>query len=79
MIVKANSADRNIQFILKNIKKSKEVINVPTDGKKVSLKQYIDQKKSIVNDITNKLKSKLPRGATLTVNTTNDYNLETEF
>lgn len=79
MIVKANSVDGNIQFILKNIKKSKEVINVPTDGKKISLEQYIELKNSVVGNITTKLKSNPPRGATITVNTTNDYNLETEF
>jgi len=79
MIVQANSVDGNIQFILKNIKKSKKTINVPIDGKKMSLDQYIELKKNTVNDITNKIKSKLPRGATVTVNTTNDYALETEF
>ena len=45
----------------------------------MSLDQYIELKKNTVNDITNKIKSKLPRGATVTVNTTNDYALETEF
>lgn len=79
MIVQANSLDGTIQFILKNIMKSEEAINAPTDGKEISLKQYIELKKNTVNDLTNKIKSKLPRGATVTVNTTNDYALETEF
>lgn len=79
MIVQANSLDGNIKFTLKNIKKSKEAIIVPTDGKEISLEQYIKLKNSIVDDITNKLKSKLPRGATITVNKTNNYTLETEY
>lgn len=43
------------------------------------MKEYVRIRRESINDFIATLKSKLPRGAEVTVNTTGDYNLETDF
>lgn len=43
------------------------------------MSEYVSLREKSIEDFVSALKSKLPRGAEVTVNTNGDYNLETDF
>ena len=81
LIVYIQSKDKNIEISLNEIVFHKSSnINVPTNGENISFEQYVNYKEKEVSQFIKKLKSKLPRGAKVTVNETGDsYNLEKEY
>jgi GLPGLI family protein len=79
-IVKVESKDGIIRFLLTHlVSQQEEVIHRPSQGHAISMKEYVRIRRESINDFIATLKSKLPRGAEVTVNTTGDYNLETDF
>lgn len=81
LIVYIQSKDKNIEISLNEIVFHKSSnINVPTNGENISFEQYVNYKEKEVYQFIKKLKSKLPRGAKVTVNETGEsYNLEKEY
>jgi GLPGLI family protein len=83
LIMEVKSKDSKISFVLNKIKESNslsDVIKTPKEGDKILFDDYIKYKENAVNDFIKNLYAKLPRGAKITVNSSNeDYNLEKEF
>ncbi|MCC1484425.1 GLPGLI family protein [Winogradskyella immobilis] len=83
MIVELTSADDNIAFQLTNIKKSDNkntgIIKIPSKGEKISFEDYKNYEKNSTNDFIQKLYSKLPRGAKISVKEGKSYKLEVSF
>jgi GLPGLI family protein len=80
LIIKITSFDNTIHFQLKKITKSENhKITEPKDGDKISFDDYVNYKHKTIDEFIKKLQSKLPRGSKITVNNTNDTNLEKSF
>jgi GLPGLI family protein len=79
-IAEIYSADKNISFSLKKVQSVKDArIQVPTEGKKISMTEYVEVKESSVKDFLKSLASKLPRGAQIDLSSVKDYNMEIDF
>jgi GLPGLI family protein len=79
-MVEIRSADSMIEFDLMKVESvGKTQIARPDQGKELSMSEYVSLREKSIEDFVSALKSKLPRGAEVTVNTTGDYNLETDF
>mgnify|MGYP003657679479 CR=1 FL=1 len=80
LIVKITSLDKQINFQLIEINTNyiKDII-VPENGDKISFKEYVDYKNKTVDEFIEKLKAKLPRGATISVKVGDDKNIEKSF
>lgn len=79
-LVEIQSADHVILFRLVNVERGlKTSIKVPTEGHSLTMQEFVKRRESSTEDFVNALKAKLPRGAEVTVNSTGDYNLETDF
>ena len=80
LIIEAETTDKSISFRLKKLKYVKnEKIGEPTNGLKLTFKEYVDLKDKEVDDFLERLRSKLPRGAVISVNSVGNNNLEKEF
>jgi GLPGLI family protein len=78
--VEVESTDHLILFRLVKVESNTTLaIQKPADGVSLSMEEYVKRKESSTEDLINAIKAKLPRGAEVTVNTTADYNLETDF
>lgn len=79
-IVELRSMDNLILFRLLRIESlGNQPIRMPNAGTNASMVEYVSLKKEAINDFVRALKAKLPRGAEVSVETTGDYNLETDF
>jgi len=80
LIVVAETADKSIKFQLKSIKSNSiKELEIPKQGKKITFKEYVNFKHNEVNDYIEKLKSKLPRGAVVKINSRNSTHLEKDY
>lgn len=83
-ILEAFDDEKIIQFYFKSIKKDKgkDITNyndIFSKGKVLSIKEYEKAQKNLASDIMNKIKSKLPRGASISFEPSTDNFLEKEF
>ncbi|MBL7850817.1 MAG: GLPGLI family protein [Cyclobacteriaceae bacterium] len=79
-VIEIQSSDHLILFRLNKVEGSQPTaIRSPSQGKLMTMKEFVALKEASTEDFINTLKAKLPRGAEITVNTTADYNLETDF
>lgn len=83
LIMEVKSKDSNIHFLIDKVKEINNLsseIEIPQEGDKISLNDYIKHKENAINDFINKLYATLPRGAKITINSSSkNYNLEKEF
>jgi GLPGLI family protein len=80
LIVKVESDDKTIFFDLIELKLIDKISIVPpSQGKQIDFPDFVKYKKSQVDDFVSRLLSKLPRGATVEVNSIEDTNLELNF
>jgi GLPGLI family protein len=79
LITEITSDDNKISFILKEIKTQTNFeIKTPSNGKNITLKEYITFKNNAVKEYIKNLQSKLPRGAVINYKS-EDYNIEKSF
>jgi GLPGLI family protein len=79
LIVEANSDDNSVSFILKKvITVDKTKIDIPSQGDKITFKEYVEFKNNVVEEFVKNLKAKLPRGAVVNFKSV-DHNLEKSF
>lgn len=79
-VVEIKSLDGNISFTLKRIQHfSKGNIAIPSNGKEISMVEYVTVKENAVKDFLKSLAAKLPRGAQIDLSSVKDYNLEIDF
>lgn len=79
-IVEVHSVDRNNTFTLIKVSTlSDGTITRPTAPTSIDLREMVRRNEKGMEDFITNLKAKMPRGAVVTVNTTGDYNLETDF
>lgn len=82
LIVKVISSDSKIQFTITGIKKSTDDFatqdELATDDT-ITLSEYASYREKALDEFIQKLYSKLPRGASIKVNSSIDHNIETEF
>lgn len=80
LIITAQSKDKNILINLDKFEISKNndiMIVKPSNGEEISFDKYKEYKNNEVREFVKKLQSKLPRGAKVTINNSNEnYNLE---
>lgn len=80
LIVKMESSDKSILFQLTKLSLTeKEDIKKPTSGKKITFKEFVSYEKKVADDFAEKLKTKLPRGATIKVNATESTHIEKKY
>ncbi|WP_400075055.1 GLPGLI family protein [Winogradskyella sp. R77965] len=80
LIVEVETSDKSIKFQLSFIEfNSFKEINIPNQGTEITFKEYVDFKRNEINDYIEKLKSKLPRGAVVKVNSINSTHLEKDY
>jgi GLPGLI family protein len=82
LIIKVVSLDNKIQFAVTSIKQTTEQSiadeRLLTD-QTISFEEYAAYREKAVDEFIQKLYSKLPRGASIKVNSSIDHNIETEF
>ena len=79
-LIEVESTDHVILFRMISVQTNAgKPVRRPTDGRVLTMKEYVKRKESSTEDLINAIKAKLPRGAEVTVNTAGDYNLETNF
>jgi GLPGLI family protein len=79
-VIDIKSSDGNISFALTRVQiTSKGEIVVPSDGKEISMAEYVTVKENAVKDFLKSLAAKLPRGAQIDLSSVKDYNLEIDF
>lgn len=80
LIVKIESEDKTIQFQLVKLEYSeKNNIIKPHLGKEITFKDYVTFQEKTVDDFIEKLKTKLPRGATINVNVGEPLTIEKNY
>lgn len=80
LIVKVRSKDGIISFTLTAIEYSDKPVSMPTfSDEYISLEEYAKRRENQIDEFIRRLYSKLPRASSITVTSTGDYNLETEF
>jgi len=80
LIVKIESEDKSIFFQLTKLEyKNKNMIVKPSLGKQISFKEYISFQEKTLDDFIEKLKTKLPRGATIKVYNKESISLEKNY
>ncbi|MDY0090192.1 MAG: GLPGLI family protein [Flavobacteriaceae bacterium] len=80
LMVKIESEDKSILFELVKVEYLKsQRINKPVMGKVISFNEYVDYQEKIIDDFTEKIRSKLPRGASIKVNRAESHNIEKNF
>lgn len=80
LIVKIETDDKTISFDLVKLEyNTKEKIEKPSLGKPITFLEYKKFENKITEDFVEKLKTKLPRGATISVNKTESNNLEKDY
>lgn len=68
LIIKVESDDKSILFQLTNLSNvNEEEIKRPTSNKKITLQEYIRFQQSVLDDFLEKLKTQLPRGASVSI------------
>lgn len=79
LITEIQTDDQRISFQLLKLENVQPVVlRAPSSGKMISWKSYVSSKNGEVEDYIRNLKTKLPRGATVTYETEN-FNLEKVF
>jgi len=79
-MVEVHSVDLGHSFTLSKVATLPEgTIVKPTAPSTIDLREMVRRKEKGMEDFITNLKAKMPRGAVVTVNTTGDYNLETDF
>lgn len=79
-IVALQSDDMIIQFTLTRVEtRSAMTIQRPVGGEVLTMEEYLDRKDAALDDFVSRLAATLPRGAQISVSTSDDYNLETAF
>jgi len=69
LITSINADDNSIVFDLVSVQFTSKVnISAPNEGEQIQFKEYVAYKEKVTSDFVEKLKSKLPRGATISVN-----------
>lgn len=82
LILEAYDIDRAVHFICKSLEfpyQGNLPINSPIEGKHVTLQEYIEEREKTVTNFKNYLLSKLPRGASIEINSVRNLELEQEF
>lgn len=80
LIVKIESEDRTIRFQLIKLEYSnKNAITKPYLGKPISFNEYVAFQERITDDFIEKLKTKLPRGASIKVNKVDPTSIEKNY
>jgi GLPGLI family protein len=80
LIIKVESVDKSIKFQLAKLIFVKDVeLAIPSMGKKITFEEFVSYQEKITSDFLNKIKSKLPRGATIKVNKTESTNIEKNY
>ncbi len=80
LIVKIVSEDKTIQFQLVRLEYSnKNSISKPHLGKQITFKEYVAFQEKITEDFIDKLKTKLPRGASIKVNKVDPTSIEKNY
>ncbi|WP_116788958.1 GLPGLI family protein [Flavobacterium psychrotrophum] len=80
LVLEAKSTDNNIFIQVAKISTlTASVIKEPAKGKKITLDQYVTYKNNEVNDFIDRLKAKLPRGAQISAQVGENYDLEKSF
>jgi GLPGLI family protein len=80
LIVKIESEDNSIQFQLVKLEYSdKKNISKPHLGKQITFKEYVAFQEKITDDFIEKLKTKLPRGASIKVNKVDPTSIEKNY
>lgn len=78
-IVEVYSLDRNISFSLVRMSTAAMEIKKPSSGKVITMSYYATRHEKATGEFIDRLRAALPRGATLTDNSSGDYNLETDY
>lgn len=78
-IVEVQSDEQAISFRLLKVATSQRSIPRIAGAKEISMKEFVILEEGAITDFINRLKAQLPRGAEITVNSTGNYNLETNF
>lgn len=78
-MVDVRSDDESISFRLLKVSTTQRSIPGIAAAKEISMKEFVALKEGSATDFINKLKTQLPRGAELTINSIGNHNLETSF
>ncbi len=79
-LVEVESSDHIILLRLSKVESEAVMpIQKPTDGLALTMEEYVKRKGAAMEELLNALKAKLPRGAEVSVNSSGDYNFETDF
>ncbi len=80
LIINIATTDGKIRFSLTELKKMKtNIIQKPSNGKKITFKEYVKLQNSAVDEFIDKFKASLPRGATVDVKIGNNEGLELNY
>ncbi|NER12955.1 GLPGLI family protein [Leptobacterium flavescens] len=84
LILEAYDKEKFVQFYFKSIKtsgpqKAFDYSKIFEEGKRISVQEYAESQKNLANDLVKKLKSKFPRGVTVSVESTSENFLERDF
>ncbi len=80
LMVKVETYDKSILFRLSKLEFLEgQALTPPTLGKSITFKEYVNYKEKVIDDFVEKIKSKLPRGATIQVNKTETTSIEKNY
>jgi GLPGLI family protein len=80
LIIKIESTDKSILFQLTKLEYVEyEKLATPQLGKQITFEEYVVYKEKVIDDFVEKLKTKLPRGATINVNKTDSNEIEKNY
>jgi GLPGLI family protein len=78
-MVEIRSDDESISFRLLKVSTTQRPIPRISDAKEISMNEFVTLEEGSLTDFINRLRAQLPRGAEMTVNSTGNRNLETNF
>jgi len=79
-IVEIHSVDRKIVFTLTRVRTiSTTEIKRPDDARVMTMSEFVDRKEKALEEFVKSIEARMPRGAQVTINSTGDYSLETDF
>lgn len=72
--------DRKIVFTLTRVRTiSTTEIKRPDDARVMTMSEFVDRKEKALEEFVKSIEARMPRGAQVTINSTGDYSLETDF
>jgi GLPGLI family protein len=80
LITSITTDDKSIVFDLVSVESTSKVnISAPSEGEQIEFKEYVAYQEKVTSDFVEKLKSKLPRGATISVNKVEPDTIEKNY